>query len=109
MKVMGAVVLPACLMVDLVGVDLLEGDHRVVDLVMILGSILEHCNRFLAVLLVINTCALWNFLILIAEDWFTVITPCIRDIAVNSANWWAATMNAADDADAYAQWLVANP
>ena len=59
----GGVVLPACLMVDLVAVDLLEGDQRVVDLVMILGSILEHCDRFLAVLLVINRCALWNFLI----------------------------------------------
>ena len=41
-----------------------DKDHRVVDLVMILGSILEHCNRFLAVLLVIiNRCAQWNFLI----------------------------------------------
>eukprot|EP00435_Cladocopium_sp_Y103_P028864 s1994_g7.t1 len=72
MGVMGAVVLPACLMVDLVEVDLLEEDRLVVDLVMTLGSILEHCNRFLAVLLVINRCALLNFLIyksLVREKW----------------------------------------
>eukprot|EP00435_Cladocopium_sp_Y103_P060594 s4_g22.t1 len=47
----------------LVEMDLLEEDRLVVDLVMTLGSILEHCNRFLSVLLVINRCALSNFLI----------------------------------------------